>query len=873
MAVGGEGYPVKSNELYCIGDRPYPACRGWLLALLLVSLSGCLDSGDQGPDPVVVDFPIAYIKRPLVRDDQGALQQPDIREPLEFNPGADVYLRDRAAPGAAERNITSTLTQGEGDVRDLEVSFDGSKLIFALREPQIENADEDEQPTWDIYEYDFASGQLSVVMPDDITNDAGQDVAPHYLPDGRIVFSSTRQRQAKAILLDEGKPQFEALDEDRDDPTLVLHVMNANGAGIKQLSFNQSHDFDPTVLNDGRVLFSRWDHPPGRSSVHLYTMNPDGTALQLFYGAHSHDTGTDEATVQFMAPRELPDGRVMASLRPFTGTHGGGELIFIDAENFIDNEQPTAASQGLVSGTAQQPLTNTAVRSDDIISPGGRFADAYPLWDGTTRALVSWSPCRVVENGRIMHCTTARLNVEDVQEADPLYGVYVYDWTDRTQLPVVPPQEGVLISEAVAMQSRPLPAIVEDQTAGAGLNADYVEESVGVLHIRSVYDFDGSFAGLGGDATNLSELADPQQTSASARPARFLRIEKPVSMPDDEVWDFSATAFGRSAAQGMREIIGYAPVEPDGSVMVKVPANVALAVSVLDEDGRRIGSRHLNWLQVKPGETVECNGCHTHVSGIPHGRSDGPAALNGGAATGGIPFPNTTPAWLSEIGETMAQTRARISCLVDCAALTPSVDVLFTDVWTDPALRAPDASITYRYDDLSTSAPVSQACRDDWISSCRTVINYETHIHPLWSVNRGAATCTSCHSPTADNGNPRVPFAQLDLSDGASSDEPDHFKSYRELLFQDNEQELVGGVLQDRTFVGTDADGNPVTLTVPVTPSMFTSGASASTGFFSIFDAGGSHAGRLTAAELRLIAEWLDIGAQYYNNPFDAPQE
>jgi hypothetical protein len=47
--------------------------------------------------------------------------------------------------------------------------------------------------------------------------------------------------------------------------------------------------------------------------------------------------------------------------------------------------------------------------------------------------------------------------------------------------------------------------------------------------------------------------------------------------------------------------------------------------------------------------------------------------------------------------------------------------------------------------------------------------------------------------------------------------------------------------------------------------------ANASTPFFSIFATGGSHAGRLSGAELRLLSEWVDIGTQYYNNPFDAP--
>src|SRR5690606_39701898 len=140
---------------------------------------------------------------------------------------------------------------------------------------------------------------------------------PHYLPDGRIIFSSTRQRQSKAILLDEGKPQFDALDEDRNEPALVLHVMNADGSDLHQVSFNQSHDLDPTVLDSGKVMFSRWDHAGNVNGIHLYRMNPDGTELELLYGAESHMTGTDGGQVQFVGAREMPDGRIMAIARPF----------------------------------------------------------------------------------------------------------------------------------------------------------------------------------------------------------------------------------------------------------------------------------------------------------------------------------------------------------------------------------------------------------------------------------------------------------------------------------------------------------------------------------------------------------------------------
>ena len=92
---------------------------------------------------------------------------------------------------------------------------------------------------------------LRRVITSDVVAEAGHDVAPHYLPDGRIIFSSTRQRQSGAILRRRGQAaSFPGLDEDSQEPAFVLHVMNADGSDIHQVSFNQSHDLDPTVIVD-----------------------------------------------------------------------------------------------------------------------------------------------------------------------------------------------------------------------------------------------------------------------------------------------------------------------------------------------------------------------------------------------------------------------------------------------------------------------------------------------------------------------------------------------------------------------------------------------------------------------------------------------
>ena len=87
-------------------------------------------------------------------------------------------------------------------------------------------------------------------------------------------------------------------------------------------------------------------------------------------------------------------------------------------------------------------------------------------------------------------------------------------------------------------------------------------------------------------------------------------------MPDDDVRDIDNSAFGVTRANGMKEIVGYAMIEPDGSVMTRIPANTALMVSVLDERGKRITSRHNNWITAVPGEELQCNGCHVANSGL-----------------------------------------------------------------------------------------------------------------------------------------------------------------------------------------------------------------------------------------------------------------
>ncbi len=852
------------------------------LLVFLSGITGCYDES-QTADPVVEDFPVAYVKRPVPLDNQNNPRQTDVTDLAATADGGDLYIKRRAAPGTPEENITFRFTQGRGDVKDLESSYDGERLIFAMRAPEEE--DQEAEPTWNIWEYRIPTDELRRIISSDIVAEAGHDIAPHYLPDGRIVFSSTRQRKTGAILIDEGKSKYPAETEDLDGPAFVLHVMDENGENIRQISFNQSHDLDPTVISSGEIVFSRWDNAGNNNAINLYKVRPDGTELEILYGAHSHNTGSNNSRVQFLQPREISDGRFVTAIKPFRSTDNGGNIITIDVENYIDNQYPTNTTLATPDYPAQDSLVDSEILTNSSLSPNGRYRSVYPLWDGTDRLLVSWTPCRLMEDENIVPCTPERLQQPDAQAAPPLYGAYIYNPASNTHIPLTVPQEGVIIEEIMALEDKTPPPVLYDKQPGNGLDNQAYTENTGILHIRSVYDVDG----IDTAQPDIRTLADPAQTNATQRPAHFLRIVKAVAIPEDLV----DTARGRSN-QLLREIIGYVPIEPDGSVMARVPANVPLMISILDAQGRRISPRHNNWIQVMPGEEKHCNGCHEHNNGTPHGRQDGPPSIYSGALTSGLPFPNTDPTLIANMGETMAQTRARISCETDCQSLYPAVDIVFEDYWNSPAQ---DTSIAYRYADLQTTAPASANCQTEWNSLCRTIINYRQHVEPIWEISRTVlntsneqidGTCNTCHNSRDADGNFQLPAGvrQIDLSDRAHDIASEFATSYRELMFNDNEQVLEEGQLVDLqipVFLTDennnqvlDENGQPIPLAplnVVIQPVMSSNSANSSSVFFNTFAEDGAHPGWLSDAELRLISEWLDIGAQYHNDPFYDPNE
>ena len=273
-------------------------------------------------------------------------------------------------------------------------------------------------------------------------------------------------------------------------------------------------------------------------------------------------------------------------------------------------------------------------------SPGGRFNSAFPLWDSTGRFLVSWSQCRLLDADTvtIVPCTDARLSDPNVQTAPPLYSVWMFNPTQNTLLPIMPPVENVMVTDVVAAQPRALQNIILDKVPGVDIDQQLFSDNVGVLDIKSVYDFDG--VDTAQPEHRRRSRIRPRATAAQ-RPARFIRLEKAVSIPDQDVLDLNNAAFG--AAGFMREILGYAPVEPDGSVRIKVPANVAFQIehSRCQRPAHLAASRQRG-CRFARAKCSTCNGCHTPAGAQnaaqnphSHGRQGLFKPVYAGAAGGG----------------------------------------------------------------------------------------------------------------------------------------------------------------------------------------------------------------------------------------------
>jgi hypothetical protein len=895
------------------------------LAAVGAMLCGCSGSSDD-PTTVNGNIPVAYTKRVNTLSTNPLNAAPSA-------PGGDLIIRAASSPSAPETNVTAAITQGNGDVSEPEASYDGTKIVFALTCPTSNTSTINGVAActghWNIWEYDMSSGGIGGGTLRRITSSAAyDDVGPAYLPGGKgFVFTSNRQagefthQFVDATQSPQVTHAYQALDEYERETVFNLHTMDSNGNNITQISFNQSHDRNPVVRPDGTIMFSRWEHVADRNRFSIFNVKPDGTGMFVLYGAHADGNS-------FLHPRDMdPSGAyagfIASDLMPLERTHSGGALMIIDAAHYTDQNNPI--SPGVAAQGGQVQATAQALNYNEGPSLYGRVTTPYPLWDGTNRFLVAYTPCEVSNAGVVVACSTlssaelatlddtnrltATVAADPVKDnVPPSYAIYMFDPAQQTWLLIASPPPGYMYTDPIPLQARAEPAVSAPSLADSSLAA----QGMARLTVASVYDTDLldrmglsmlSASDLPANCSttastpaaqvaamipqtkpldpqdtrtsvaDINRIKDPAQAAYNCTPVRFIRAVRAIAPPSGSTGE--RQAIGDTNFE-QNEILGYAQVEPDGSFQINIPADTPVGFSVLDAQGRAF-QVHTNWIQARPGEVRSCDGCHSPRKG---------AAINSGTIANSIASGwNPAIAAYHQPGDTMVQTHANYVAAMGngITALNNPVYTLaphlsYTDVWTNTAAGyAARPAIQIDYSGLTTPAPALPTAPGSGI-----IINYPDHIQPLWSasrtVNGVSATCTNCHNAADQNLNLLATIAGTGREvsyENLMVGPPLIVNGQPVLVIDDGVQvvqtgpALVYSMASEGQAVGLARQSRLLEILAGKT-FMSSTAAQAAYPTPAITSTVPDHSKMLNASELRLLTEWIDLGGKYYNDPFNS---
>ncbi|MBI5833833.1 MAG: hypothetical protein HZB16_16195 [Armatimonadetes bacterium] len=464
--------------------------------------------------------------------------QSDAQAERNFQPGAAVCLLDLAS--GEVRTLLATQT---GMMRDPDVSYDGQRILFAWKKS-------DREDDFHLYELEAATGRLRQLT-------FGLGVADYegaYLPGGDIVFNSTRCGQIVDCWWTE---------------VSNLYRCGPDGDRLRRVSFDQVHTNYPTVLPDGRVVYTRWDYndrgqifPQG-----LFQMAADGTNQTAFYGNNSWFPTT------VIHARGIPGStRVMGIA---TGHHSfqPGKLIRIDPA--LGREE----ASGVTLLAPERPTP--AERIDSYGQQGELFAYPYPLSE--TELLVTYNPRGwdpKVGRGR-----------------DSGFGIYFMNVDGRRELLAADPS--ISCNQSVPLAPRP-----EPRAAAARPEPTTAD---GTYYVQDVYRGPGLAGIARGAVKKLRVVAIEFRpagigSNSNGGPAGGALSSTPISLSNG-AWD-------------VKRILGDATVYPDGSAFFRLPARTPVYFQALDERNQSLQSMR-TWSTLQPGENASCTGCHESKNAAP----------------------------------------------------------------------------------------------------------------------------------------------------------------------------------------------------------------------------------------------------------------
>lgn len=399
-------------------------------------------------------------------------------------------------PSAALRTLYRPA--GGGYVGELDLNFDGRRLLFT----------QSDKTNWKIYEIGIDGAGLRQVskVPDDVDC---MDAA--FLPNGKVVFASTGSYQSVPCW--HGHKRVSN-----------LYVMNIDGSETRQVCFDQDHDFHPTVLNNGQILYQRWDYT-GISHIYLrelMVMNPDGTKQRGVYGSNSWYPNS----LFFPRAAANTNNKLVAILSGYHGVHRAGQLVVIDTSVGWHEESGLIKR---ISGKGD-PIT-PKVRDTLVNGDWPLFLHPYPLSE--KYFLVSAKP-----------------------KKDLSWGIYLADVFDN--LVLLREDDGYALLEPTPVIKRKRPPVLPEQV-------DLTDDEATVF-IQDVY-------------------AGPGLEGVPKGAAKKLRL---IAYHFGYRGLAGSDKIGYGGPWEPVRIIGTVDLEKDGSASFKIPANTPVAFQVLDNENKAI---------------------------------------------------------------------------------------------------------------------------------------------------------------------------------------------------------------------------------------------------------------------------------------------
>lgn len=465
-----------------------------------------------------------------------------------------------------DRPTVRCLTSGwaPGSFIRPELSYDGRRVLFAYAKhyphvPDVPDkankANLPEDAFYHVFEMNVDGSGVR-----QLTRGRYDDFDARYLPNGEIVFLSTR----KGIFLQTCRTRTAATtaadlpdsyvrcggDNYRPVPVFTLHVMDAEGKNPRPISAFENFEWTPSVAHDGRILYCRWDYID-RFNGHFFSLwstNPDGSNAQLVYKNY---TVRPQVASEAMA---IPGSHKLVFTASAHHSILGGSLVLFDRTRGTEEDAP------IVRLTPEVPFPETEAWADHY------YANPWPLSE--EYFLVGWADRRLPPHTRI-----------ETQEANPVnaMGLYLLDAFGNQELLYRDPE--ISSGNPIPLRPRPKPPIYASQVA------DLADE--GRFFLQDVY------RGLTGI---------PRGT------VKRLRI---VAVPPKVQPHMNTPNLGVSAEDPGKYVLGTVPVESDGSAFFRVPSGVPVFFQALDSDGLAVQTmRSLTYAQ--PKQTLSCIGCHEH---------------------------------------------------------------------------------------------------------------------------------------------------------------------------------------------------------------------------------------------------------------------